>query len=404
MTATDQASRPAVLYIASRLPELSETFVYRELFGLRMRGRRVLGASVRAPRSDVGDEPMAALAREVTVAYSARTVAALPLAFLSNPAAFARIFVDAARADHGTLKSRVKHVVQATMGLGLGWRSRKQGITHVHAHMAHVPAMVGVYAARALGARFSFTGHAADLFVQRSALRFKLDRADFVSSISNWHQRFYREIGAAPMVGMPLIRCSVAVPNEIYARGSDIVAVARLVRKKGIDLLISAFATAALPGWRLRIIGDGPERASLERQAAALGLGDLVTFEGARPHAWCLKAIAGSGMFVLPCRTAENGDQDGIPVVLMEAMAAARPVIAGDLPTLSELIRHGETGLRVDPSRSEELVAAIRRIAADAEYAQLLGANAREFVAQEFSDEVNLDRLCAALDSAAAHG
>jgi len=403
MTTAHQSRRPAILYIASRLPELSETFVYRELFGLRGRGRRVLGASVRAPRGNVGDEATTMLAREVVIAYSRRTFTALPFAFISNPAALAQALIDAVRADHPTLKSRLKHVFQAMMGLGLGWRARNQGIAHVHAHMAHVPAMVGLYAARILGARFSFTGHAADLFVQRSALRFKLDEADFVSSISNWHQQFYREIGEPTTLRTPLVRCSVAVPAEIGERGRDVVTVARLVRKKGIDLLISAFATAALPGWRLRIIGDGPERASLERQAVALDLGDRVTFEGAMPHARCLEAIAASGMFVLPCRTAENGDQDGIPVVLMEAMAAARPVIAGDLPTLRELVRHGETGLRVEPSRNEDLVAAMQRIAADAEYARLLGANARALVEREFSDEVNLTRLCAALDHAAVN-
>jgi glycosyltransferase involved in cell wall biosynthesis len=390
------------LYIASRLPELSETFVYRELFGLRARGRHVLGASVRKPRCAADDDALAILARDVLVAYSARTAAALPLAFVSNPAAFGQALIDAACADHPSLKSRLKHIFQAIMGLGLGWRARKEGVAHVHAHMAHVPAMVGLYAARALGARFSFTGHAADLFVQRSALRFKLHEATFVSSISKWHQDFYDEVGGPLRLSRPLIRCSVAMPIEVCARANEIVTVARLVRKKGIDLLISAFATAALPGWRLRIIGDGPERASLECQVGELGLSDTVSFEGARPHRWCLGAIAASGMFVLPCRTAENGDQDGIPVVLMEAMAAARPVIAGDLPTLRELVRHGETGLTVDPSRNDQLVAAMRRIATDTEYAQKLGANARAFVEREFSDEVNLDRLCDAFDRVAA--
>ncbi|MDB5581798.1 MAG: glycosyl transferase group 1 [Bradyrhizobium sp.] len=400
MTAAHQQRSSAILYVASRLPELSETFVYRELFGLRSRGRTVIGASIRSPRPVVDNVATSRLADEVFVVYSARTAAGLPFALIAHPAIFARALTEAARADHENFKSRIKHVLQAAMGIALGWRGRKCGISHVHAHMAHVPATVGLYAARALRARFSFTGHAADLFVQRAGLRFKLERADFVASISRWHQQFYREVAGIGEGRAPLIRCSVAIPDDLCDYSNVVVTVARLVPKKGIDLLIRAFAAANLPGWQLRILGDGPERGALEQLVRSEGLGDRVIFEGARPHAFCLAAIARSGMFVLPCRTAGNGDKDGIPVVLMEAMAAARAVIGGDLPTIRELIEDGETGLLVEPDQEKELILAMRRVAASGDFAKSLGAKARAFVEREFSDEVNLDRLCEALDRA----
>ena len=141
----------------------------------------------------------------------------------------------------------------------------------------------------------------------------------------------------------------------------------------------------------------------LEQLAEQIGVRDLVTFEGARPHHACIEAVARAGMFVLPCRTAGNGDKDGIPVVLMEAMAASRPVICGDLPTIRELIAHEQTGLLVPPNQVAPLVIAMRRIAMDGKLSNMLAANARESIEREFSDEINLDRLCEALDGARQH-
>lgn len=391
-----------ILYIASRLPKLSETFVYRELRGLQSRGRQVLGASVREPAQFASDPDLAALARDTVVIYGPSTFAALPLALVRHPGAFIRAARDAFSSDHANLFSRLKHLFQAGMGTALGVRLQGRGIGHVHAHMAHVPTTIGLYAARALGARFSFTGHAADLFVERAALRFKLEQAAFVVCISLWHRQFYQSIVALDQQRLPVIRCSVALPELVDDRQLEVVTVARLVSKKGIDLLLTAFANASLPGWRLRIIGDGPERAALEMQAEKLGIMDRVRFEGARPHRDCLAAIAGAGMFVLPCRTAANGDQDGIPVVLMEAMAASTPVICGSLPTIGELVSDGENGLLVPPGDFGQLARAMERVAGDSAFARRLGIRARERVEVEFSDAINLDRLCAAFELAAS--
>lgn len=396
----DGLTMTAILYVAARLPTLSETFVYRELLGLRARGREVIGASVHRPLTT--DDPLLGkIAREAVVIYASATALALPIALLRHPLLFARAIRDAFAADHPSFKSRLKHVVQAAFGIAAGWRLRGRGIGAVHAHMANVPTMIALYIARTLGVPFSFTGHAADLFVQRAALAFKLEEASFVSCISHWHRDFYRSIAAIGEERLPVVRCSVAIPAEVGPEWREVVTVARLVAKKGIDLLIDAFHRAAPEGWTLRILGDGPERAKLEAQAAALGLADRVRFDGARPHADCLAAIATAGLFVLPCRTATNDDRDGIPVVLMEAMAAGRAVIAGDLPTIRELVSDGETGLLAPPDDAAALAALIGRLSADPDERRRLGHAARAFVAEEFSDAVNLTRLERAFAAAA---
>lgn len=396
------ATAESLLYIASRLPELSETFVYREVLGLRGRGYSVVAASVRMPRSFPGNPDINALSDGVFVVYSAATLAALPFALLRHPALALGALHDSVWADHPSLSSRLKHVFQAMMGLAAGVRLQRHQIGHVHAHMAHVPATVGLYLARALGARFSFTGHAADLFVDRAALVFKLKHAAFVSCISHWHRDFYQSVAAGTFERRPIVRCSVALPQDIHDERPEIVTVARLVSKKGVDLLIDAFAAADLAGWSLRIIGDGPDRVALEARARRLGVAERVVFEGPQPHGRCLEAIADSGLFVLPCRTAANGDKDGIPVVLMEAMAAARAVIAGDLPAIRELIEDEISGLLVVPDDAAALASAIGRLAGDDHLRRTLGAKARSHIETEFSDAVNLDRLCAAFDRARA--
>lgn len=398
MTVTNRDIDMTILYVAGRLPELSETFVYRELCGLRSRGCHILGASVRTPRRMVGDPLMSALADEMIVIYSARTYACLPFALVRHPLLCLIGIGDAFRSDHTSLRSRFKHVFQAIIGISLATRLRNHGIGHVHAHMAHVPATIGLYVARALGASFSFTGHAADLFVQRAALKFKLEQANFVACISVWHRHFYQAITNLPVERLPVVRCSVALPGLACTPEREVVTVARLVPKKGIDVLLRAFALAALPGWRLRIIGEGPERIELERLSHGLGINSLVTFDGAVPHNACLSAIARAGIFILPCKTATNGDQDGIPVALMEAMAASRPVICGDLPTIRELIDDGRSGVLVPQGDSAALATAISRVANDDRFAAALGSHARDHVAAEFSDSVNLDRLCAAFE------
>lgn len=383
----------SIAYVASRLPELSETFVYREFLGLRARGYPMIAISVRRPKNFPRDPVMQELGREAFVIYCGRTLAVLPLALLRHPLLAIDGIADALRADHDGMKSRVKHIYQAFMGIAAGWRLRKSGIGHLHAHMASVPASLALYIARALGVTFSFTGHASDLFVNRAALAFKLRRAAFIACISHWHRDFYRQVAPLDLERLPIVRCGVEIPDTVLPESREIVAVARLVPKKGIDLLLEAFARKRPEGWTLRIVGDGPQRGELERLAEKLGIAGDVVWEGAQPHRFCLEAIRGAGIFVLPCRTAANGDKDGIPVVLMEAMAAARAVIAGDLPSIRELVAGEGQGILVPPDDITALAAAIGELASAPARRRELGAAARARVTEEFSDDVNLRRI-----------
>lgn len=391
-------SRPgAIAYVGARLPALSETFVYRELMGLRSRGRPIVPVSVRKATGVFADPALNDLAREATVVYSWHSPLALLPAFLSRPTAFAHALKDAAQADLNGIKARIKFLFQAWMGLATAWRLRGRGISHVHAHLANTPATIALYLSRGLGAKFSFTGHANDLFVHREALKFKLEQAAFVSSISRWHQAFYGQI--APGGSRPVIRCSVTLP-ESASEGANIVSVGRLVPKKGFDLLIQAFARLNRADLRLIIAGDGPERAALQALAEREGIADRVDLLGAKPHGEALEVIRSSAIFALPCRTSSTGDRDGIPVVLMEAMAAGKPVIAGQLETIAELVEDGKSGLLVPPDDVNALIEALRKLVDNPAAGRAMGLAGRKRVAEEFSDAINWDRLEAAIDAA----
>ncbi len=190
----------------------------------------------------------------------------------------------------------------------------------------------------------------------------------------------------------------MALPETIRPEGKDIVAVGRLISKKGFDLLVRAFARLERSDLRLRIAGGGPEEEALKALAKAEGVADRIDFLGSTPHAECLELIRGARIFAIPCRTSPSGDRDGIPVVLMEAMAAGRPVIAGRLESIAELVEDGKSGLLVPPDDVDALAAALGRLVADGEVRRNMGLAGRARVEEEFSDATNWDRLETAID------
>ncbi len=394
-----------LLYLSSWLPKRSETFVYTEVLGLRTEGVQVAAASLYEPESDLGDPDVDALAGEVFTLYTRGMGALLADALLwsaTHPFLAISVLMDAGRIASRESDippgARPKVFFQGVAALALAWRVRKYAPTHLHVHMAHAPATVGMFLARALKIPFSMTGHAADIFRDRILLAAKLQSADFVACISEWHRDWYRTIHDADDRHYPVIRCGVEVPlgavvKDNWAEGDPIriLGLGRLVEKKGFDLLIEACRILEARGIRLEcvIAGDGPERSALE----SLARGMQITFPGAVAHRTVPTLMAGCDLFVLPCRVGNDGDRDGIPVVLMEAMARGRAVVAGDLPAIRELITPERTGLLVPPGDAAALAEAIARAAADRAFCLRLGEAGRDRVIEEFSSPVNLARL-----------
>jgi glycosyltransferase involved in cell wall biosynthesis len=402
-----------VAYVAASLPSRSETFVYREFLALRERGQAVLPVSVHDPERGLGEASLHALGDEAVPVYGAglrRMLIDSLTELVRHPTRSAGTLAlslrDTAMARDLPPSRRIRILWQGVAALALAKRLRPASIGHLHAHMAHVPATIAMYAAHELGIGFSFTGHANDLFANRTLLAEKINRARFVACISYWHRSFYRAIAEIPDDRLPVVRAGVDVPRcqgleRGERRSPRIVSVGRLVAKKGFDILLEAIADIRrnYPDIHVEIVGEGVERAVLEAQISRLSLAHHVTLTGALRHAEVLKTLENADVFVLPCRIDPLGDRDGIPVALMEAMARGVCVVSGDLPTIRELVRPDETGVLVSPGDSSALGSALSRLLLDRELRDRLGAAGRSWVEQEFSTAPNVARLISAFDA-----
>ena len=397
-----------VLYLSSVLPKRSETFVYKEVLGLQARGLDIGVASLYPPEKNLGEEDLDRMAAGAVTVYGSGIGRLLrdALAFyachpLRSTAVMAVAHTDAIFAADLKWKDRPKVVFQGLAALALARRlePRSRKPTRIHIHMAHAASTIGMYAAKALGIPFSFTGHAADLFRERCLLEQKLRRAAFVACISEWHRDWYRTICPRPDRDYPVIRCGVAVPEvPVPARPGPpltLFGLGRLVPKKGFDVLINACRILAGEGLALEctIAGDGPEMQQLKHLASGLP----VNCPGAVANRDVPALLQGTDIFVLPCQISGDGDRDGIPVVLMEAMAQGICAVSGDLPTIRELICDNRNGCLVPPGAPEALAACLRKLAADPALRASLAAEGRKRVEEEFSSAKNLDRMLVAL-------
>lgn len=401
----EHVERFPIAYIAAEFPRVSETFVYREVRGLRKRGWSVTAISLNSAAAK-GEELKDLFADRLlvygsglrsTVAAAAGEAARHPIrAILTLATAIRDAFHPEERLG---AMARVKLPFQAIAAIGLAGQLRPRRVRHIHCHFAHSPTTVGMYAAMQLGIPFSFTGHANDIFQRRALLKIKLRRSAFVACISRWHQSFFNSKFTDRSDKYEVIRCGVetgaAHDCNRDETGMRILTVCRLVEKKGVDTLIGAAAELNRRGIpaRLTIAGDGPDGGRLKKIAAELQCGDWLVWLGEVSNSQVPELMKNADIFALPCRPDSKGDRDGIPVVLMEAMAGGTPVIAGNLPAIGELIADGVSGLLVEGNKPSLLADKLTMLWKDPALARRLASEGRKRVEGEFSLETNLERL-----------
>jgi len=289
-------------------------------------------------------------------------------------------------------------------------RARREGFEHLHAHFATAAAEVAAMAGELADLPWSVTAHAKDIYAgdNASLLPTRLAGASVVVTVTEHNvDHLHHVLGAsrrrldggpaAPTV--QLVHNGVALgPAHGPTPSGPVTCVARLVEKKGIDLLVDAVALLARRGRSVPvlIVGDGPERDALAARAAALGVAELVTFTGAVDSDGVAAAYARASMVVLPCRVSADGDRDGLPTVLTEALARALPVISTDVVGIPELVQHERTGLLVPPEDGPALARAIERLLDDDALGRRLGSAGRALVADAYSPEAATHALLGA--------
>jgi colanic acid/amylovoran biosynthesis glycosyltransferase len=254
-------------------------------------------------------------------------------------------------------------------------RAAPEPVTHIHSQWIHSCGTVAMYLGWLLDKPFSFTGHATDLFRDRCALLDKIERADFIVCISEFHRDFYLKHGARPeqcVIAYCGIDPAVFHPRAAAAVAADrpyrILASGRLVEKKGFALLVDACRLLADRGLRFECVigGSGPLEASLRAQVERLGLADRVSVTGqALQQERIIDFMHGGDVYVLPCVWAADGDVDGLPQMLMEAMACGLPAVSTRLVGIPDLIRDDVTGVLVPPEDTVALADAIANLMGD---------------------------------------
>lgn len=383
----DSAGPATLAVLVKRFPRHSETFIVGEFLELRRQGLPVRLIAVMDPHESWSQPETDALVGEVAYLRRGSWWRSVPV--------MART---AARHPRGTRAALAWALRQGSVA---SWRRLGEGLllvdrlrehggqVHLHAHFANVPAADAYVAHLIAGVPFSFTAHAKDLYTTpRRFLAERAAAATFVATCTAANGRYLTDhVGVRPdhlwvcPHGVDVARFSTIA--RAPAPGS-ILSIGRLVPKKGFEVLIDACRLLADRGvpFSCRIIGDGPQRDALQERIRALDLGSVVRLDAGRPQPGVLRALGEAEVFALAPVVQPDGDRDGIPNVILEAMSAGLPVVSTDVSGIPEVIDDGETGILVGSDDPVALAHALQRVLADPDLRRSLGAAASRFAVE----------------------
>jgi len=344
-------------YLLKKFPRLSETFILNELLGQEEIGRELTVFSRRAP----DDEP-----RHPQLARLKATVETLPHPRSIDP--WSVLFAE--DWDPEEVFSRVGRVVRMARewnhdrfpsllseALYLLRRTSELGIQHLHVHFATDSAVTAMLLKELGGPSYSITAHAKDIYrntVDPALLDRLIARASFVVTVCDANVEFVRgKVGPDAAANVRRLYNGIDLGsfafNENGRDATHVLAVGRLVEKKGFDVLIDAAALLAQRGvdCRFSIVGTGDQEESLAARIGERGVADRVQLLGAQDQAVVRDLMVKSTLMCLPCRIGEDGNRDALPTVLLEALATGLPCISTPVTGVPEILGGGETGVLV---------------------------------------------------------
>ncbi|MCA0940364.1 glycosyltransferase [Salipiger pacificus] len=394
-------SPPKLAYLTGEYPRASDTFIQREVAALRALGHEVLTCSIRTtgPEHLVGPEQRAEHAQTFKVLDACRSPLRLLRAharWMRRPGRYLRALALAWQSAPKGLKGRAFNLIYFAEAGVLAEALAEAGIQHLHNHIAKASCTVAMLASELSGIPYSFTIHGPDIFFEPHHWRIdeKTHRARFVACISAFcRAQLMCFADRADWGKLEIIHCGIDPSRYAPSRhaGQSLLFTGRLAGVKGVPVLLRALAALAPrhPELRLHLIGDGPERRALEALATELGIAERCEFLGYRSQAEVAEALTGADIFVLPSFA------EGVPVVLMEAMAAQVPVVTTRIAGVPELVEHGVSGLLVPPGEAEALTEALDALLADPGTRRSMGAAGLAKVAAEFNATTEAAKLSA---------
>lgn len=381
------ASPQRVVFLLKRFPRLSETFILNEFLELRRQGLAVELCAIMDPGERHAHPEALALVPEVIYLQAGRIWAGIPAVIRT----VRRHPWGALRAAAWVLtrhsRAAVRNCVHAMV---LVDRLAGGEPAHVHAHFLHSPAAIAFIAHKISGQRYSLSGHAKDIYTTLPEnLLMRCRDAQFVTTCTQANRHYLvQEIGV-PAAKVSLCHHGVHVNRFIADRNGAwpgrILSIGRLVPKKGFDVLVRACGELRRRGvsFELRIVGPGEGRDELRALAAAEGIADRVQLPGSMSQPEVAVELAAAELFALTPVVMPDGDRDGIPNVLLEAMAAAVPVVASGVSGIPELITDRVNGRLVAPGRPDLLADALVELLADAAQRARLAAAGQRMVREQ---------------------
>lgn len=402
-------------YVLKRFPRLSETFIRNEIFELERQGVSVEIFSLLRPNELASHNSVSRLKAPVTYLPLRRMVKTMPLltgkcednTFIEQP--FKKVFRGSGAPDVALFPGKDIDdssvlLMQAAALASAAWG---RGITHLHAHFGTDATTTAMLASGLTGIPYSFTGHAKDIFhtytdraTDDAFLALKVENARFVVTVSDYNRQHLTELVGISSASK-IHRLYNGIDLSRFQPGFDerepglILAIGRLIEKKGFHHLIDACAQLSSAGMPFRcvIVGEGPNEAALTRQIAERELENQVTLIGAQPEEQILELMQQASMMVLPCVVSASGDRDGLPTVLLEALAAGLPAISTDVAGIPEIIEHRSSGLLVQPEDPASLADAMTELLTSPELSLTLARGGRAKAERDFDVKKNVGVL-----------
>jgi glycosyltransferase involved in cell wall biosynthesis len=401
--------KDAVGYVVRKFPVLSETFILNEILALEARGVNVQIFSLAPTRDPRFHEGVCRLKADVHYLPTPSEASAL-LRYARrqsarNPKRYRRELVKVLAARRPKL---VWRFLQASW---VADRARRAGVKHLHAHFANRSATVAHQASKLLGIPFSFTAHAFDIYRDPDprVIARKMADAQFTVTVSDYNVAFLQSLANGTPSRIELIRNGIDMAKFSPTRHAvdgpfRIIAVARLVEKKGIPLLVEACSILTLRGldFRCDIIGKGALRGSLERMIREYDLAGRVRLLGPVRQQDIVAHYQRAHLLVLPCIVAQDGNRDGLPVSIVEALACGVPVISTPITGIPEVVHDEVNGLIVPTGDAIALADAVEKVMRDPDLHARLRCAARPSVRDAFDQETTVSRLYSLFEESTA--
>jgi colanic acid/amylovoran biosynthesis glycosyltransferase len=362
--ASVSSNRPTIVYLVNQYPAVTHTFIKREVIALERLGVDVIRVAARAGRAlvdpgDIDEEKRTTylLRRPLRLLQAAMSILAL------RPRRFVKALVTTLRMMRRSDRAPLLHILYLAEACGVAAVVRSSGADHIHAHFGTNPAEIALLASQLSGVSYSFTVHGYDEYDKPEfiGLRTKIHGSAFVVAVSYYgRSQLYRWCDREDRSKIKLIRCGVEpqfheAAEDAPCEAARFLCVGRLCREKGQDVLIKAAAVMAEAGHKFEVVlvGDGEARAELESLVAGLQLSATVRLLGWLSSEGVRREMIRARALVVPS-LAEN-----LPVVIMEAMALRRVVVATQIAGVPELVIPRETGWLAPASSVEALAGAM---------------------------------------------